>query len=96
MSTGVARRGTTAGRLINGGLAPSTPVAAVQAATTERETVVRCRLDELADADVEPPAVLVIGTVAGMDVRATAAAAVGGATRAGPPEPAPKPGRDTA
>ena len=37
-------------------------------ATTGRDHVVRCRLDELADAHVESPAVIVIGAVAALDL----------------------------
>ena len=37
-------------------------------ATTGRDHVVRCRLDELADAHVESPAVIVIGAVAALEL----------------------------
>ena len=57
-------------KLVAGGLAPDTPAAAVLRATTGEQTVLRCRLDELAEAPVESPAVLVIGAVAALDVTA--------------------------
>ncbi len=66
---GVAQRGLIAAELIAGGLDPATPVAAVRSATTREEVVARARLDELGDVDIEPPAVLVIGAVAGLDLR---------------------------
>lgn len=65
---GVASRATIARELQAGGLAPDTPVAAVLSATTLREVTLRCRLDELATAPVESPAVIVIGAVAALDV----------------------------
>ena len=93
---GVARRGTIAARLIAGGLAPSTPVAAVHAATTDRETVARCRLDELGDTDVESPAVVVIGAVAALDLRSASAFAAHAATREDLAERIPPPARGIA
>jgi uroporphyrin-III C-methyltransferase len=63
---GVAQRATIAAELIAGGLAPSTPVAAVHSATTLDQIVARCRLDELAATSIDAPAVLVIGPVAAM------------------------------
>jgi len=67
---GVAQRGAIAAELIAGGLDPATPVAAVRSATTPDEVVARCRLDELAVAPIEAPAVIVIGAVAAMQLRA--------------------------
>jgi uroporphyrin-III C-methyltransferase len=66
---GVAQRAVIAAELIAGGLDPATPVAAVRSATTTDEVVARTRLDELAGVDIEPPAVLVIGAVAALDLR---------------------------
>ncbi len=63
---GVARRGPIARELLAGGLGPATPVAAVHAAFTAAQRVVRGRLDGLAELDVTSPAVLVIGAVAGL------------------------------
>jgi uroporphyrin-III C-methyltransferase len=65
---GVAQRGPIAAALIEGGLSPSTPVAAVRSATGPDEDVLRCSLAELADASVRPPATLVIGAVAAFDL----------------------------
>jgi uroporphyrin-III C-methyltransferase len=70
---GVAHRDEIAAQLIRGGLSPATPVAAIRSATQPQQTVVRCRLDELGDTPVQPPATLVIGAVAGFDVRAAVA-----------------------
>jgi uroporphyrin-III C-methyltransferase len=67
---GVSERATIAGELIAGGLDPATPVAAVQSATTGDQVTVRCRLDELAEAAVHSPAVLVIGAVAALELSA--------------------------
>ncbi|MEJ7723788.1 MAG: uroporphyrinogen-III C-methyltransferase [Ilumatobacteraceae bacterium] len=65
---GVANRSMIADELVAGGLASDTPVAAVRSGTTERQDVVRCRLDQLAGTRVESPAVIVIGTVAALDL----------------------------
>ncbi|MDQ3738887.1 MAG: uroporphyrinogen-III C-methyltransferase, partial [Actinomycetota bacterium] len=65
---GVANRSIIAGELMSGGLAGDTPVAAVRSGTTERQDVVRCRLDQLAGTGVESPSVLVIGAVAALDL----------------------------
>jgi uroporphyrin-III C-methyltransferase len=64
---GVSQRGHIAAELMAGGLAPHTPVAAVRSATTPDQVSVRCRLDELASADVDSPAVIVIGPVAAFE-----------------------------
>jgi uroporphyrin-III C-methyltransferase len=77
---GVARRGHIAAELIAGGLSDDTPVAAIRAATTSDEVTVRCRLDELADAPVASPAVLVIGAVAAFDLRGYGSAATASAS----------------
>ncbi len=66
---GVTERATIAAELIAGGLAPDTPVAAIESATTADESTERYRLDELATADVHSPAVIVIGPVAALDLR---------------------------
>ncbi len=73
---GVSQRATIAAELIAGGLDPATPVAAVQSATTGDQVTLRCRLDELAEAPVKSPAVLVIGAVAALELSAGAAAAL--------------------
>ena len=50
-----------------GGLEPSTPVAAIESATTDAQVVGRWTLAELAAADVRSPAVIVIGAVAAFE-----------------------------
>jgi len=65
---GVEQRALIAAQLIEGGLEPSTPVAVVEWAATERERCLRCSLFELGAAHVRAPAVLVIGAVAALDV----------------------------
>jgi siroheme synthase len=65
---GVAERGVIAQELMAGGMAPETPVAAIQRATTNAQAVNRCRIDELAAMAVQSPATLVIGAVAALNV----------------------------
>ncbi len=65
---GVAQRATIAAALMEGGLAPDTPVAAIRDATSSRQQVVRCALSELAAVAVESPATIVIGAVAAFDL----------------------------
>ena len=72
---GVAERGVIAAALMDGGLAGSTPVAAIERASTPDQVVVRCRLDELAEATVQSPATLVIGAVAALNVADVSSAA---------------------
>ena len=72
---GVAQRGEIAAALLAGGLPADTPVAAVGSATTGEQTVVRCRLTDLAHTAVHAPATIVIGPVAALDVAAFAAIA---------------------
>ena len=69
---GAARRAEIAARLIDAGLAPATPVAAVMDAATPGQTEVAGRLDELGSLPVHAPAVIVIGGVASY-VRSTIA-----------------------
>ncbi|MBI4935132.1 MAG: uroporphyrinogen-III C-methyltransferase [Actinobacteria bacterium] len=71
---GVAQRAEIAAAVVEGGLADTTPVAAVHRATTGEQTVVRCSLRELATAPIESPAVIVIGAVASLNVQSIAAA----------------------
>jgi uroporphyrin-III C-methyltransferase len=72
---GVAERGTIAARLERGGLPADTPVAVVERGTRRDERIGRCRLDALAALPVEPPATIVIGAVASLDLRSPDAAA---------------------
>ena len=76
---GVSQRATIAAELRAGGLTDDTPVAAIQSATTDNETIWRGRLDALADAPVDSPATIVIGAVAAMDVTAARAFVTSGA-----------------
>jgi uroporphyrin-III C-methyltransferase len=73
---GVARRSAIAAQLLAGGLPPTTPVAAVSAATTADHQVTRTTLAALGHAEVAAPAVLVIGAVAGLDLAAFVPTAV--------------------
>ena len=63
---GVSERGRIAERLIAGGLAPDTPVAAVRYGTRPEQTTIRTTLGALADAPIESPATIVIGGVAAL------------------------------
>jgi uroporphyrinogen III methyltransferase/synthase len=65
---GAGRIGDVAQRLVGGGRAPSTPVAAVRWATTPRQRTVRATLATIADAGVEPPSAIVVGDVAALDL----------------------------
>jgi len=64
---GVAQRADIAAELMAGGLDPTTPVAAIESATTDSQVVGRWTLDELGGADVHSPAVIVIGAVAAFE-----------------------------
>jgi len=65
---GVAHRAELARRLQAGGLAPARPVAAVQWGTRPSQRTVRTTLAGLGDAALEPPATIVIGPVAALDL----------------------------
>lgn len=65
---GAATRGAIAERLQAGGLAGDTPVAAITWGTRPEQHTVRTTLAELANVTVDPPAVIVIGAVAGLDL----------------------------
>jgi uroporphyrinogen III methyltransferase/synthase len=66
---GVAHRREIAEKLIAGGLAPDTPVAAITWGTRPEQSSTRTTLEKLADTPMEPPATIVIGKVAGLDLR---------------------------
>jgi uroporphyrin-III C-methyltransferase len=87
---GVAQRATIAAELVAGGLAPSTPVAAVESATTDAQVVGRWALGDLADADVRSPAVIVIGPVAAFDLGVHARRPISTSKRASPPSTVPQ------
>lgn len=65
---GVSQRATIAAELITGGLDPGTPFAVIVKATTRGEAVIRGRLDQLGATPIEPPATLVIGPVAALNL----------------------------
>jgi uroporphyrinogen III methyltransferase/synthase len=65
---GVATRAAIAKRLIAGGLAPDTPVAAVRWGTRPEQRTVRTTLGALGSVDLEPPVTMVVGAVAGLDL----------------------------
>jgi len=72
---GVGRIRIIAGRLMDGGLSPTTPVAAVHWATTVDQNVLRTTLAEVADEALAAPSVIVVGAVAGLDLRSHLATA---------------------
>jgi uroporphyrinogen III methyltransferase / synthase len=65
---GAATRGDIAARLIGGGLAADTPVAAVRWGTRPNQSTIRTTLAGLGAADVRSPSVIVIGEVAALDL----------------------------
>lgn len=69
---GAARAAAVAARLIDGGMSPDTPAAAVHRGTQPDQAVWRGRLADLGAEPVRAPATLVIGSVAAEDLRADA------------------------
>ncbi len=65
---GAGRVGEIASRLVEGGLAPDTPVAAVRNGTRPDQETVRATLATVADAGVQAPAAIVVGDVASLDL----------------------------
>jgi len=65
---GIATRAEIARRLIAGGRAHDTPVVAVVWATTASQRTVRTTLAELGTVELESPATIVVGAVAGLDL----------------------------
>ncbi len=66
---GAAQRAVIAARLMAGGLSPDTPVTAVTWGTRPEQRTLRTTLARLGAEPVEPPATIVIGAVAGLDLR---------------------------
>jgi uroporphyrin-III C-methyltransferase len=66
---GVEHRGVIAQQLLDGGLADDTPVAVIERAWSEQQRTTRGTLRTLAHFDVLPPAIIVVGGVAAMDLR---------------------------
>ncbi len=69
---GVSERGYIAASLQQGGMSGETPVALVERASRPDGSVRRTTLAQLGATRLQPPAILVIGAVAGLDVRAIA------------------------
>jgi len=65
---GASRLGDIADRLIAGGRAPATPVAAVRNGTRADQRTVRATLATIADAGVRAPSAIVVGAVAALDL----------------------------
>ncbi len=65
---GLESRADIAARLLAGGLAPDTPVAAVHWGTTPARRTVRTTLAELPDLDLDSPTTIVVGAVAALDL----------------------------
>jgi uroporphyrin-III C-methyltransferase len=66
---GVEHRGVIAQQLLEGGLDDGTPVAVIERAWSEQQRTTRGTLRTLASFDVLPPAIIVVGGVAAMDLR---------------------------
>jgi len=66
---GVATRAAIADRLMAGGLATETPVAAVRWGTRPDQRTVRTTLGQLGAVELEPPVTMVVGAVADLDLR---------------------------
>ena len=65
---GARHIGDIARRLVDGGLAPDTPVAAVRNGSRPDQTTVRATLATVADAEIRAPSAIVVGEVAGLDL----------------------------
>ena len=65
---GAGRLAVIAQRLIDGGRAPDTPVAAVRNGTRPDQHTVRATLATVADAGVQAPSAIVVGDVAALDL----------------------------
>ncbi len=65
---GAANLHDIAERLMRGGRAPDTPVAAVRWGTRPEQQTVRGTLASIASLGVEPPSAIVVGAVAGLDL----------------------------
>lgn len=65
---GAGRVGEIATRLVEGGLTPETPAAAVRNGTRPDQRTVRATLGTVADAGVQAPAAIIVGDVAALDL----------------------------
>ncbi len=87
---GMSEREGIAAALMEGGRAPTTPVAVVHWGAASHQRVVRSTLDGLAAVDLPPPAAIVVGPVAALDLASTTGTPATGAGTAGAaPEPGP-------
>ncbi len=77
---GAAHRRRIAERLMAGGMSPSTPVLAVQWATGRQQASVRTTLAGLPAVALGPPLTIVIGEVAGLDLRSPVGPPLSGKT----------------
>jgi uroporphyrinogen III methyltransferase/synthase len=77
---GMATRNEISRRLVDGGRARSTPVVVVEWGTTSRQRTVRTTLAELGGVNLEAPATIVVGAVAGMELGWFAQPPLGGWT----------------
>jgi uroporphyrin-III C-methyltransferase len=66
---GVERRRVISEQLIEGGLEHDTPVAVIEQAWTGQQRTTRGLLRNLSNFDVRPPAIIVVGAAAAMDLR---------------------------
>jgi uroporphyrin-III C-methyltransferase len=66
---GVGQIASIAKRLMAAGRPPATPVAVVHAATTSEQLVVRLTLADVGEADLVAPSTIIVGDVAGLDLR---------------------------
>ena len=65
---GMAERAEIARRLMSAGRAADTPVVVVEKGTTAGQQVARCLLEDLHKVELDSPATIVIGEVAGLDL----------------------------
>ena len=65
---GVANRKTISDELIRYGRMENTPVAVIRWASYEKQEVMKLTLKDLGDSNITPPAVIVIGDVAGLSL----------------------------
>jgi uroporphyrinogen III methyltransferase/synthase len=77
---GAAHRGRIAERLMAAGMSPSTPVLAVQWGTGRLQASARTTLAGLPSTTLGPPLTIVIGEVAGLDLRSPAGPPLSGKT----------------
>jgi uroporphyrinogen III methyltransferase/synthase len=66
---GAGRIGDIARQLVEGGRATTTPVAVIRNGTRPDQRTVRATLTTVADADVRAPSAIIVGDVAGLDLR---------------------------